>query len=188
MQKVLVAASAAALLFTTSAWAQTSSSSSASSSSATSSQTLSKEDQQFVEQASRDNLAEVQLGQLALQRATSPAVKEFGRWMISAHGLANRSLASLLQQMQAPAPQPTPNAEQQSQMQKLQGLSGAQFEQAYLQTMVQDHQKDVQELEKQVNQLHNPMIKTFVQNLLPALHEHLAQAQELLQMASAPAK
>lgn len=46
---------------------------------------LSTTDQQFVTKAAQGGLAEVQLGQLASQKASSSAVKQFGQRMVTDH-------------------------------------------------------------------------------------------------------
>ena len=52
-------------------------------------------ERRFLEKAARDGMAEVQLGQLAQQRAQDTQVKDFGRRMVNDHGKANDQLKSL---------------------------------------------------------------------------------------------
>jgi putative membrane protein len=54
-------------------------------------------DQAFVKKAAVGGLAEVQLGQLAVERAASPEVKQFGQRMIDDHGKANRELMAMVE-------------------------------------------------------------------------------------------
>lgn len=55
---------------------------------------LSVQDQRFLNEIAQSTLAEITLGTLAAQKATTPAVRLFGRWMASTDGLANRQLAT----------------------------------------------------------------------------------------------
>ena len=55
-------------------------------------------DQSFVMKAAEGGLAEVELGKLAAQNATSDDVKKFGQRMVDDHGKANDELKSLAQQ------------------------------------------------------------------------------------------
>jgi putative membrane protein len=64
--------------------------------------------------------------------------------------------------------------------QKLEGLSGAAFDRAYLDAMVQHHQQDIQEFERAA-QSENPQIRQFAERTLPTLREHLQRAQQLQQ-------
>ena len=52
-------------------------------------------DRQFVNKAANDGLAEVELGQIAMQRAARPSVRSFAERMVTDHGRANAELAAL---------------------------------------------------------------------------------------------
>ena len=169
MKGLLAAVSATALLVAVPAWAQNT---------ATESRTLSQQDKTFIQEAGAGNLAEAEMGQLAEQKATRPAIKEFGRWMATDHGFANKWLAAILREEHENF-QPALTAEQSEMKRKLEGLSGAQFDQYYVQHMVQDHEKTVPVFEKEAKEGHNPAIKTYAEDLTPVLEQHLAEVKEL---------
>ena len=151
MKGLFAAASVCALLVAAPVWAQNTTAGS---------QTLSQQDKTFVHEAGAGNLAEAELGQLAEQKATTPAVKEFGRWMATDHGLANKWLAAIMRE-EHEGFQPSLTAEQRQLKQKLEGLSGTEFDQQYVEHMVQDHEKTVPVFEKEARRatirLSNPM-------------------------------
>ncbi len=118
------------------------------------------------------------MGQLAQQKATTPAIKEFGRWMATDHGLANKWLAAILRD-EHESFQPTLTAEQSQLKQKLEGLSGTQFDQQYVQHMVQGHEQAIPVFEKEAKEGHNPAIKVYAQDLTPVLEQDLAEVKEL---------
>jgi putative membrane protein len=179
MKGLLVAASAAALLAAAPVSAQTTPSGG---------QSLSQQDKTFIHEAGAGNLAEAELGQLAEQRAATPGIREFGRWMYTDHGLtANKWLAAILRE-EHESFQPTLTAEQKELKQKLEGLSGAQFDQQYVQHMVQDHEKTIPIFEKEAKEGHNPIIKAYAEDLTPVLQQHLAEVKELAGMAGVAAK
>ena len=62
-------------------------------------------------------------------------------------------------------------------MARLQKLSGAQFDRAYMDDMVADHKEDVAEFEKQAKSGSDAAIKGFASKTLPTLQEHLLLAQ-----------
>jgi putative membrane protein len=169
MKGLLAAASACALLVAAPVWAQNST---------TGARTLSQQDKTFIHEAGAGNLAEAELGELAVQKAGTPAIKEFGRWMATDHGLANKWLAAILREERETF-QPTLTAEQKQLKQKLEGLSGTQFDQQYVEHMLQDHEKTVPVFEKEAKEGHNPAIKTYAENLTPVLKEHLTEVKEL---------
>jgi putative membrane protein len=173
MRGLLAAASLGALLVAAPAWAQ-----GASTQNTTGSQNLSSQDKTFVEKAGAGNLAEAQLGQLAEQKAATPAVKEFGRWMATDHTFANNWLVGLAKEIPE-IQQPTLTSKDKTLKQKLEGLNGTQFDQQYLPAMVQDHQQDVAAFEAEAKDGQNQKIKGYAESLLPVLRQHLAEARAL---------
>jgi putative membrane protein len=170
MKGLLAAVSVIALLAAAPAWAQNT---------ATGAQSLSQQDKTFIQEAGAGNLAEAELGQLAEQKGATPAVKEFGRWMYTDHGLtANKWLAAILREEHENF-QPTLTAEQKQLKQKLEGLSGTQFDRQYVEHMVQDHEKTIPAFEKEAKEGHNPMIKAYAEDVTPVLQQHLAEVKEL---------
>ncbi len=167
MKSLLTAVSFGALLIAAPAWAQ-----------GASPQSLSSQDKTFIQHAAAGNLAEANLGQLAEQKAAAPAVKEFGRWMNTDHTFANQWLIGLGKEINQSV-QPAMTAKDQALMQKLRGLNGKQFDQQYLQAMVQDHQATVAAVQKEASQGQNPKIKGYAEDVLPMLKQHLAEAREL---------
>ncbi len=168
MRSLLVAASASVLLMTAPVWAQNT----------VKSGNLSSQDKQFVEKAAAGNLAEAELGQLAEQKAVTPAVKEYGRWLATDHSFANKRLMTITKELGA-WQQPQLTQEKKQLRQKLEGLSGAQFDQQYVQAMVQDHKKDIPDFQKQAREGQNQLLKSYAGNLVPVLQQHLAEAEEL---------
>jgi putative membrane protein len=52
---------------------------------------LTSADRKFVMDAAHGNMAEVELGKLAVERGTNDAVKQFGQRMVDDHGKASES-------------------------------------------------------------------------------------------------
>jgi putative membrane protein len=131
-----------------------------------------------VTDAKRGGMEEVQLGELAKQKAANPAVREFGERMVTDHQKANEQLKQIVQQKGALVPTSLSHHET-SRLDRLQKLSGAEFDKAYISDMVSDHKTDVKEFEKATKNLSDPELKAFAEKTLPTLQEHLRQAQEL---------
>jgi putative membrane protein len=139
---------------------------------------LTSSDFKFVTDAKRGGMEEVQLGELAKQKAANPAVREFGERMITDHQKANEQLKDIVQKKGALVPASLSHHET-SRLERLQKLSGAEFDKAYISDMVSDHKTDVKEFEKATKNLSDPELKAFAEKTLPTLQEHLRQAQEL---------
>jgi putative membrane protein len=63
-------------------------------------------------------------------------------------------------------------------MNRLSKLSGAQFDRAYMQDMVKDHEEDVAEFQREANNGSDPDVKAFAGKTLPTLQSHLQSAQD----------
>ena len=105
----------------------------------TGSEAFTAQDRKFLSVIGQSTLAEVALGKLAAQKDTTPSVRLFGRWMASTNSLANRQLATMMTEIHGPTLPTTPTVQQQSELQKMEAFSGAEFDQEYIQMMVPGH-------------------------------------------------
>jgi putative membrane protein len=139
--------------------------------------------QEFVTQAAQGNLAEIQLGQLAQKKAASTEVKQYGQQMIAEHTQAQNQLKQLVTPKKLTLPQSV--GEQNKQVAaNLTKLSSAEFDQAYMDQMVKDHQKTVSLFQREAEQGQDPDLKAFATKTLPTLQQHLQQAQSLANNAT----
>jgi putative membrane protein len=137
---------------------------------------MSSADHNFVMNAAKGGKAEVELGTLASQQATNPAVKQFGERMVKDHTEANNRLQQIAQQKGMTLPNDLPDDAKQLK-ERLTNMKGPEFDRTYMQNMVQDHQKDVAEFQQEADQGQDPDIKNFAATTLPTLKEHLQLAQ-----------
>ena len=61
----------------------------------------------------------------------------------------------------------------------MQQLSGAEFDEAYMDEMVEDHEKDVELFEQQAESGKDPDLRAFAEETLPALREHKELAKQV---------
>jgi putative membrane protein len=136
-----------------------------------------KSDHSFVMKAAQGGLAEVELGQLAAQKASNPDVKAFGQKMVDDHTKANDQLKQIASQQNIAIPT-EPAAKDKAEKERLSKLSGDAFDKAYMSHMVADHKKDVAEFQKEANSGKDDAVKNFAQQTLPTLQSHLQMAQD----------
>ena len=158
--------------------AQTSTSSSTSSASS-----LSPSDRQFIKKAAEGGLAEVQLGQLATEKASSPEVKQFGQRMVDDHTKANDQLKQVASEKGVSVPDKL-SAKDAATKARLEKLSGKSFDRAYMKDMVTDHTKDVSEFRMASKNAKDPDVKNFASQTLPTLEDHLKQAKDIAPKAT----
>ena len=132
---------------------------------------LGASDTKFMKEAAMGGMEEVELGQLAAQKASSPEVKNFGQHMVDDHSKANDQLKQLAAQKGVTLPT-SMSASQKQDMNRLSKLSGAAFDSAYVSMMVKDHKKDVAEFQKESKSGKDSDVKGWASTTLPTLESH----------------
>ncbi len=113
-------------------------------------------DQDFLKKAVIANLAEIELGRLAGQKAQNPEVKQFAQMMVNGH---TKALDELKQLAQGSAGAELPSALDEKHLelqQKLSGLSGEEFDREYMAAMVDAHEDVEDMLEDRVGEEGRP--------------------------------
>lgn len=147
--------------------------------------TLSEELQEGLQELHAANQAEVQLGTLAQQSASSAQVKAFGRQMVTDHGQNDRQLTTLAKSLGANLQGDAfreKQKEAQDTMKELHGKTGREFDRAYTELMVKDHEEDVeevQELAAEAREAGQSQVATFLATTEQKLKGHLANVQQL---------
>ncbi|MGZ9031671.1 MAG: DUF4142 domain-containing protein, partial [Burkholderiaceae bacterium] len=126
---------------TTGSSAASGSKASAGTSTATGTKAARNPDQPFVEKAAMGGMAEVELGNLAQQKASSDQVKQYASRMVQDHGKANDELKQIATSKGIDLPTAL-DKKHRSDVDRLGKMSGAQFDRAYMSHMVDDHKKD----------------------------------------------
>jgi putative membrane protein len=152
------------------------------------SQELAQQDMEFATKAAGDGMAEVKLGELAQQQAEREEVRQFGQQMVDDHSEANQQLMSIAQAKGIELPQQLPDEAQQL-YDELRQETGRDFDRAYIDAMVEDHQKAVELFEQEASSGQDAELKSFAEATLPTLQDHLERAlqtQEQVTAANAP--
>lgn len=130
-----------------------------------------KVDADFAVAAANGGMAEVQMGQLAQQKATSADVKSFGAQMVTDHSKANDKLMALAKQKSITLPAAVGNDEQKK-MDDMSKTTGKDFDKGYVKEMVTDHDKDIKLFEDEAKNGKDAEIKAFAASTLPVLKMH----------------
>lgn len=133
-------------------------------------------DRQFMIQAAQGGMAEVELGQLAAQRAASEAVRAFGQRMMVDHARSNNELRRLAESKGVQLPT-TIDPKDQATRDRLATLSGTAFDRAYMNDMVTDHETDIAQFQQEASQGRDAAVRAWAQQTLPTLQEHLRLAR-----------
>jgi len=139
---------------------------------------LSPADRKFAREAAQGGMAEVELGKLAVQSASSDDVKRFGQRMIDDHTKANDKLKEVASKEGITLPTSL-DAKDQAIKTRLSKLSGDQFDKAYMKDMVRDHKKDVAAFQNESSTGSDPAVKNFASETLPTVQDHLKEAETI---------
>ena len=132
-------------------------------------------DKIFVKKAMQGSIAEVQLGELTLQKSNNDQVKQFARKMIDDHTKLNEQMRPVAQQLRVEIPTEVSKKDK-SLMSKMQALSGTAYDQAYIKEMVKDHKQDLSEFHMEASNGH---VKDAATQGSKIISEHLQMAQQL---------
>lgn len=131
-----------------------------------------QQDSLFAAKAAAGNLAEIEMGNLAIKNGKSKRVKNFGLMMIKDHGKANAKLMAVAAAKKLILPT-EPGDDEQKMMAELAKKSGNDFDKAYITMMIEDHKNDVSDFTAATTKIQDPDIKAYAQKTLPVLQKHL---------------
>ncbi len=132
----------------------------------------------YLYQATEGQQAEVALGQMAIQKASSNEVKQYGARMMQDHRRASEELAKLTIQEGIRETGELGMPHQRIQR-ILSQLSGKEFDKAYMAFMVRDHIKVIGDWEQRAPTLADHRVKHWMAGLLPVLKDHLEHGRAI---------
>jgi putative membrane protein len=133
-------------------------------------------DESFYKKAAAGGMAEVELGKLAQEKSTDQSVKDFAAMMVKDHTAANEKLQSLAASKNIALPTHLSAADS-AERTKLEALSGAAFDKAYLKSQLKAHEDTVTLLKKEVSSGQDADAKDFAKSILPTVEHHLKAAR-----------
>jgi predicted outer membrane protein len=134
----------------------------------------------FVVNAYQDGLGEIQLSQIALQRASNTEVRQFAQMMIDHHTAMNADISQVAQTKGITLPTGLP-PEHAIARDNLTQLSGSDFDKAYMSHNVVVHNGDVNAARAQSETGTDPEIRALATAALPMLTAHLEEATTIYQ-------
>ena len=141
-------------------------------------QIIDQKTKDFVAEAATGGMMEVELGNLAQQKAKSQQVKDFGKMMVDDHTSVNNNLKDIASKKNIDVPAAVTDG-QKKDIDKLSKKSGADFDKAYVNMMVEDHKKDIGAFKKASGDVGDNDIKNFITTTLPTLQKHLDSIQSV---------
>ena len=145
-------------------------------SSTTTAGALSEKDRAFIRDAAEGGLAEVKMGELGQQKATSQDVKNLAKTLQDDHQKANDELTSIAKSKGIELP--SGMGAHESAINSLENKQGQEFDRSFVKDTIRDHNQDISKFERAANDLDDPDLKAFAQKTVPVLRNHLSMAEQ----------
>jgi len=140
------------------------------------------------------NASEVELGKIAEQQAHSKDVKAFGKRMVKDHTALDRDIQSWARKNNVTIGAPPQDDARQAETrqmrdlkERLQSLSGAEFDRTYMQAMAEDHAKDLSTVQTFWEQATDKSLKKLLESSRKVIASHKKDADKLVQKLGATA-
>lgn len=159
--------------------AQTESASSASPPLTTKTSTLSSGDRTFLLRAAADELFEFEMSRLAMEKTTADDLKAFATKMVGLHTEVQQQLNALAQAKGLVLPN-TLGMLRQRELDRLQALSGEEFDREYFQRVgLRAHRQNIKLFRDASRLARDPDVRAWAGKMAPAHEQHLADARSL---------
>ncbi len=137
-------------------------------------------DKQFIRKAAEDDVAEVQVAQLAQQKASDNNLKQMAQHLMSDHQQNEQQLKQIAQQQGVTWPT-QPDKRDKAKYDRLSKLNGQQFDKAFIREQVKDHKKDVAIFQRESQDAKDQTVKQYASQTLPTLQQHLQMVESSTQ-------
>ena len=140
---------------------------------------LSAADQKAVKDMAMADMAEVEAGKMAVSKAQSAEVKAFGQQMVDDHSQALTKVQALAQARGVTLPTEL-DAKHKAMAAKLEKMSGADFDKAYMANAgVKDHKEVHAKLMSDAKKIKDADVKALADQHMPVVEQHLKAAQQM---------
>lgn len=135
-------------------------------------------DATFFKKAAESGIFEVDAGNQAQQKASLQPVKDFGAMMVKDHSAANSQLQTLAASKNISLPK-SASVGQMTEKGKLDVLSGDTYDKSYIKGQIKAHREAVALFKKEIASGQDADAKSFAQQTLPTLQQHLKAARDI---------
>ena len=139
---------------------------------------LDRKELAFLQQAAREQLAEIALGRLAMKKASDKKLKDLGSEIAEDHQYASREITDISAKEKIYLPVEM-DAQQKQAQQRLSHLSGSEFDKAFIAYLLEKHRRNIKELQDKAATLQNEGVKQWAEATEPILAVHLKKAEHL---------
>jgi putative membrane protein len=136
------------------------------------------DDKQFLSTAAQSDINEIKLSQLAETKASSPQVKAFAKKMVTDHTKLETQMKPFATKWNLTPPAAL-DSDHQAIYDRLNGLSGADFDKAYMTAMAEDHHKALDAFTAEAQSTQDAQFKAAVLKGKTVVAGHTTMADNL---------
>jgi putative membrane protein len=136
-------------------------------------------DSTFVHKTLEDNVAQEQMGQLAVQKSQSDDVKK----MAQIHEQLTNQMMPVAKKLGVDEPK-QPSKKDRQEIEKMQSLSGQDFDAAFIRAMLKDQRDDLKGFQDEAQGAQDPNVQQLAKMDEPVLNQHLQILEKIAQAHS----
>jgi putative membrane protein len=145
---------------------------------------VSKSDKMFLKALIQEDISEIGLAKMALQKSSNPDVKQYAQTKILAADPQMRDGAEKIAQDNGMQPPTQPNARQKKMYDKLSQKSGKLFDNAYMNYEATQQTNDVKLANAELGSTHSSVMKSYLDNEKTPIVKAAASAKKISQTIS----
>ncbi len=134
-------------------------------------------DKRFITKAADSGMLELQVAQLAAQKAQNPDVKQFAQQLIQDHTKANQKLMTIASAKNVELDKDDVTKDRA--YRRLNDASSGEFDREFVEFMADQHESDVKLFQKASENAKDQEVRQFASSTLPHLQQHLQHVQQL---------
>lgn len=132
----------------------------------------------FLVRAANSGMTEVMLSNVAKDRSTRQPIKDIAQMLVADHQMVNGQVKTLAQQRNITLPDSI-SQESKKTHDDVVAKRGTDFDKKYLDQMISNHEESINLFEGVLNDTNDAGVRTFAQNTLPKLREHLEKLKQI---------
>ncbi|NDK56960.1 DUF4142 domain-containing protein [Pontibacter fetidus] len=136
------------------------------------------DDATFMSTAASSSMMEMQLSNMALQKAKDAKVKEFAQMIVDHHTKANQDLKTAASQLNLTVSEVIMPMHQKM-IDELTNYTGSGYDEKYMDLMETAHKEDIRMFEAKSVNASNPAVKDFALKMIPTLRSHYEMATNI---------
>jgi putative membrane protein len=136
------------------------------------------DEQTFIQKAATSDQTAIILSQLAVERASSPEIKQLAQTLVTDYTKSTSLLKPIaMDHGMALAENPGPQTDEK--LKRLEKQSGIAFDKTYIEIIVTDHEEVLHAFEAEAAKAADPKLKHFIATVQPIVANHLQMAKAL---------